>query len=899
TLFYGVFSAWVLWSKKHPATDRRARFNWHESAWSLRVPMIRALFEQVATPSKLGPLGLAEVLDWTGAVLNRVDRETFFERFSESHAVQYFYEPFLEAFDPMLRKELGVWYTPIEVVRYMVARVDTVLREELGIPDGLADSRGYVLDPCCGTGAYLVEVVRRIHQTLTEGGGDALTGDDLKQAAMERVFGFEILPAPFVVAHLQLGLLLQNLGAPLADERNERVGVYLTNALTGWEPPKEPKARLLFPEMELERDAADRVKRETPILVILGNPPYNGFAGLAVAEERDLSDAYRTTKRAVAPQGQGLNDLYVRFFRMAERRIVERTGQGVVCYISNYSWLDGLSYSGMRERYIEMFDRICIDCLNGDKYRTGKLTPEGQSDPSIFSTEWNREGIRTGTAIALMVRRKESSGTNVIHFRHFWGVDKRKSLLESLVPVAGRPDYAEQTPPLELGLPFTPTKSNADYFTWPTVPQLFPTYYPGVQTKIDELVIDIDRTELVSRMTKYFDASISDEDMKAICHHALKESAQFDYKAIRAYLVSRGFLHDYVTKHYYRPFDLRWIYWEPETNLLGRKCPDYFPQISSNNLWFSAVQRNRKDFDPPVVTSVLSSLHVIECSANLFPLREKHVGQNSLFDRETPGKDGEWRFNLSLDAVNYLKHVGCSSSNDFLFKHTISILHSPGYGRDHLDSLRQDWPRIPLPASETLLAHSAELGSRIAKLFDTEAPVRGVTSNPIRVEMKTLGTISRVVGGSLSADDLAVTVGWGHPGKGGITMPGKGRIVEREYAPDEIQAMRQGAEALGLTVDDAMRLLGTTTRDIYLNDTAYWRNVPARVWEYTIGGYQVIKKWLSYRERDLLGRALTPAEAREVRDMARRIAALNLLQPQLDANYAAAKAKPYDWQTHR
>ncbi len=301
TLFYGVFSAWVLWSKKHPATDRRVRFNWHESAWSLRVPMIRALFEQVATPSKLGPLGLVEVLDWTGAVLNRVDRETFFERFSESHAVQYFYEPFLEAFDPVLRKDLGVWYTPTEVVKYMVARVDTALREELGIPDGLADPRVYVLDPCCGTGAYLVEVVRRIHEIMTVGGGDALMGDDVKQAALARVFGFEILPAPFVVAHLQLGLLLQNFGAPLADERNERVGVYLTNALTGWEPPKEPKARLLFPEMELERDAADRVKRETPILVILGNPPYNGFAGLAVAEERDLSTAYRTTKRARTP----------------------------------------------------------------------------------------------------------------------------------------------------------------------------------------------------------------------------------------------------------------------------------------------------------------------------------------------------------------------------------------------------------------------------------------------------------------------------------------------------------------------------------------------------------------------------------------------------------------------
>jgi hypothetical protein len=153
TLFYGIFSAWVLWSKKHAPTSTE-RFNWHEAAWSLRVPMIRALFEQVATPGQLGPLGLVEVLDWTGAALNRVDRASFFGKFEEGHAVQYFYEPFLQAFDPELRKELGVWYTPPEIVQYMVARVDTVLREELDIPDGLADPRVYVLDPCCGTGHY-------------------------------------------------------------------------------------------------------------------------------------------------------------------------------------------------------------------------------------------------------------------------------------------------------------------------------------------------------------------------------------------------------------------------------------------------------------------------------------------------------------------------------------------------------------------------------------------------------------------------------------------------------------------------------------------------------------------------------------------------------------------------
>ena len=175
----------------------------------------------------------------------------------------------------------------------MVARVDQVLRSELDIADGLADPRVVVLDPCCGTGAYLVEVLNTIAATLREKGGDGLLAHDLKQAAMSRIFGFEILPAPFVISHLQIGMLLHRLGAPLAEAGNERAGVYLTNALTGWEPPSEPKQHLLFHEMEEERDKAEAVKQHQPILVILGNPPYNGFAGVSPTRKAAWSSPTR------------------------------------------------------------------------------------------------------------------------------------------------------------------------------------------------------------------------------------------------------------------------------------------------------------------------------------------------------------------------------------------------------------------------------------------------------------------------------------------------------------------------------------------------------------------------------------------------------------------------------
>ena len=239
TLFYGVFSAWVLWLRQAP--PRGEVFDWRTAVWHLRAPVLRALFQQLADPGRLEPLGLVEVLDWTAAALNRVDRGAFFASFNEGEAVPYFYEPFLQAFDPALRKQLGVWYTPAEVVRYMVARVDKALRDDLEIPDGLAADNVYVLDPCCGTGAYVAEVLKRIAAKLEGRGLGALAGARVKQAATERVFGFEIMPAPFVIAHLQVGLTMQELWSSpgrggrrtsggLPDECADRLGAAVEQA---------------------------------------------------------------------------------------------------------------------------------------------------------------------------------------------------------------------------------------------------------------------------------------------------------------------------------------------------------------------------------------------------------------------------------------------------------------------------------------------------------------------------------------------------------------------------------------------------------------------------------------------------------------------------------------------
>ena len=867
TLFYGVFSAWVLWARQTPPPS--GTFNWHEAVWHLRAPVLQALFQQLSAPTQLQPLGLVEVLDWTSAALDRVDRDAFFDKFNEGEAVPYFYEPFLEAFDPALRKQLGVWYTPAEVVHYMVARVDRALKDDLGIEDGLAADNVYVLDPCCGTGAFLSETLRRIAANLQGRGLGALTGSRVKQAATQRVFGFEIMPAPFVVAHLQVGLTMQALDAPLSGDGTERAGVFLTNALTGWEPRVQKP--LPFPELDEERDRADRVKQDTPVLVIIGNPPYNGFAGMAVEEERELSEAYRTTKEVRRPEGQGLNDLYVRFFRMAERRIAEKTGRGIVCFISNYSWLDGLSFTGMRERYMEAFDAIRIDCLNGDKYKTGKTTPEGEPDPSIFSTPGDPVGIQVGTTITTLIRKEEHSPAGTVGFRHLWGQDKREELTET-AESESLTLYDAIVPVMPLGLPFAAVSVTRNWHEWPSLPDLFPTSFPGVKTSRDAFLIDVDLDRLKARIAEYFNSELSHEEIARRYPSVMNSSARFNPRAVRDSLLKRDQPDERsgIVRYAYRPFDNRWMYWEAETKLLDEKRTEYKPHVFQGNQCLVFQRKARPDSSPPLVISDAGDLNQMNSGVHCVPawLRDEGLGLGS--DR------AQQRPNLSDAAHRYLNRLGLGV--DDLFHHALAVLHDSAYREANSGALRMEWPRIPLPGwpdgdspgAAAELSASAARGRELARLLDPETPVPGVTVGELRPELAAIAVPTTADGRNMTGDDFAVTAGWGHFGTGDAVMPGQGRTVERPYNADELAAL-----------GDAAATLGGSTFDVYLNSRAYWQNIPNAVWNYKLGGYQVLKKWLSYRESKVLGRPLLPEEVQHFTDTARRIGAIVLVAGKL------------------
>jgi hypothetical protein len=301
---------------------------------------------------------------------------------------------------------------------------------------------------------------------------------------------------------------------------------------------------------------------------------------------------------------------------------------------------------------------------------------------------------------------------------------------------------------------------------------------------------------------------------------------------------------------------------------------------------------------PFYFTGCLSDDHLLTPDAVAIPLqlmngaRLRPKEQLSLLDLlgEKPEVDQPFA-NLSPPARQYLAELGLPNPDEdaetalLIWMHSLAIGYSSAYLQENVDGLHQDFPHIPLPNNRDLLIASANLGRQIAALLDTETPVPGVTSGKIRPELKAIAVVSRVGTDNLDPNrDFAVTAGWGHAGQNNVTMPGKGKISDRFYTPDEQNIISEFIEQLG-----------TETHDIYLNDLAYWQNIPDRVWNYTIGGYQVIKKWLSYREQAFLGRSLKPDEVIEVTQMARRIAAILLLESQLNANYEAVKQRTYPW----
>ncbi len=925
TVFYGIFAGWLLHASEWHVTPGDD-FDWRRTGEYLRIPFLAGLFHEIGNPVRLRELGLRAHLETAAATLGRVDKVEFFRRLRPTagiggdeegftSAIVYFYEPFLAAFDPTLREELGVWYTPPEIVRYQVRRIDKLLRDELQCPRGLADESVVVLDPACGTGAYLIETLRCIAETLRAEGVQAELAATLRSALEHRIRGFEILTAPFVVAHLQLYLLLSEMGA--APDETHRAGVFLTNALTGWHAV--PQTELHFPELQQERDAAQRVKREARIVVVLGNPPYNRFIGAPMHEEASLVDPYKGIRRDARGKQMGqselwtrwnirkqlLDDLYIRFFRLAEESIGIRAEFGIVSYISNSSFLTGRSHPIMRESLLGSFDSVWIDNLNGDKYKTGKIVPEGKPgagsvDASVFVVD-HRGGIQVGTAITTWLKRQnhERSPTACLcHVRDFWGDarKKRQALLDSLelaqlpadevTRAASRPEGPRAYTPFETSADkrwkLLPYDAGEGYEAWPSVDQLLVLSSAGVNMNrgLDQSVVDFSRVNLADRMREYFTNAPNTEFFER--HPDLARSyAGYDASDVRDTLRNESaFRDDLIVPYEIFPLDLRWLYYEPSAHLLNRPRPEIAANLTDNEFLVLANESRRASETKPLLTQCAFDLHLFDVGAQcFFAERRERVEQAleigepqytrvaNLHPRVWSALSSRWQLHGTLadDGAKVLTRE--------LFRVALAIGHSPAFQRDFFGSLAHDWLHLPVPRHRPLFSELASAGNSIAILLDPLASGSLVRStiNAILPEgaarLAILGSDDDAV---ITEEDLRITVA--HYGSA------RGGWVPR--APDDSEPWNP--------------VWGERTGDLWLNDRVLLKHVPERVWRLELGGYPVIKKWLGYREaRRRGGKALTLLEKDYLRTMVQRLAALLALEPRLDELYARASASAF------
>lgn len=921
TVFYGLFAGWLLWAEK--ATGEP--FDWRNIPDYLTIPFLGDLFFELQHPRRLAELGLAPRLDLATATLGRVDRARFFsslaiptlggrdgdpERAAAS-AIVYFYEPFLAAFDPELRKELGVWYTPPDIVQYQVRKVDQLLRDQLDCQRGLADERVIVLDPACGTGAYLIEVLTCMAEQLHSEGVEAELGATLLQAVENRVLGFEILTAPFVIAHLQLHLILAGLGAEPGPDH--RPGIYLTNSLTGWEEEDTPE--LHFPELATEHDLAHHVKTEVRIIVVLGNPPYNGFAGAPIEEERDLADHYKGITRDDKGRQVGptqlydrfrvrkhvLDDLYIRFFRVAERQIGERAVDGIVSYISNNSYLAGRSHPLMRESLLGTFHEVWIDNLHGNRLASER-TPWGGSCETVFNTPFGSPGIKVGTAISTLVKRCEpptSAEDTPVNIRDFWGQAeaKREALLQSLemdawddrrlaeaatLP-AGPRRYEQFHPSLGQKWKFVPYEAVGGYEDWYALDELFRVFFQGVQPSrgMTGSVVDTQRQELVARMRDYFDEEVSFKELKRRHPELCRPRARFHPNSTRTLIRAQGGMHEEkVVPYLMFPLDRWFLYYETGDKFLNESRSDLKANLRADSEFLLAVSQPRRRSEAiPLFATTAYDYHLQDRGTSGFPAELYQApSQGSLFDAEAASGP---RANLSpafWEQVSQawglngeLADTAARALAHDLIHVCLAIGHSPQYQDDHRDSLAQDWARIPVPAGRDLFDECAEAGRRVAALLDPTANVRPLLDEILGAQaVAQTAVLRRTDGGTIREEDLVVTISY--------YGSAQGRWEERPW--DEGEA--------------ALESWGETTGDLYLNENVYLSNVPRAVWEHELGGYPVVAKWLGYRLRRFRnGRPLSLAEKDMLREIIQRLAALIALHASLDEIYGRAAANAW------
>jgi predicted helicase len=818
TLAYGLFAARCY-------APNAARFTRHDAAHIIpdAIPFLKRLLGTLTTHT-LEP-ELEWLLDDLASLLERAEMhailQDFGKRAGREDPVVHFYEDFLAAYDPTLREVRGVYYTPEPVVQFIVRAVDSVLRRAFGM-QGLMDARALVLDPACGTGSFLYEIVRQVHAQVCEQLGAGQWADYARQQLLPRLFGFELLMAPYTIAHLKLALELQHLGAPPA----ERLRIYLTNAL---EPAVKTSELLLGEFITREANEAAEVKREKPILVVLGNPPYSGHSANRSYVDRkrkqptwigELIEDYKQVDGQPLEEKnpKWLQDDYVKFIRFAEWRI-EQTGRGVVAFITNHAYLDNPTFRGMRAHLLRTFQRLYIVNLHGNARRKERA-PDGSPDENLFD-------IQQGVAILIAIRNPnnfaDSDDSAPVCYCDVWGVREEKydflrtATLESIrwTPLTPRA-------PMYLFVP-QDTALEAEYLRGWRIPDIFPVHSVGIATARDALTIH--RTPDAVWQTVCELVALEPEVARnqfQLGERTARKRIQSLIDDLKSAGVPDESAKARIMRILYRPFDVRYTFYTGKPNgFHERPRPEVMHHLlAGENVALITLRQQSRDADwrNVGITNTLAESSVISNYTReigyVFPLYRypDTKGEQGALMPEAGRKE-----NLSAAFLEALAGVlGQTPAPEAVLGYLYAVLHSPTYRARYAEFLKRDFPRVPLPPDKATFDALAQLGGALIDLHLLRDP-------------------------ALNTPSCKYPVGGDH------------RVERVEY--DE-KAQR-----------------------VWINGAQYFEPVPPEMWAYRVGGYQVCHKWLDDRK----GAVLSLDERLIYQKMITALERTLALQAQIDA----------------
>jgi predicted helicase len=713
TLTYALFLARL---EKGPLTDLDAAWR----ALPTDVPIMRSAIEPLRAAGRLpDPMSvwLEDSLHLLAATPDAIIKTIGHPSAGTADPILYFYEHFLAAYDKVERIKKGVYYTPRPLVDYLVRAVDDTLKASFGKPLGLADKDVRLLDPALGTGTFLLAGAQKAADETEATLGSGAVKGVLEDHVLRDFFGFELLPAPYTISHLKLALFARDHNVKFLDKRAQ---VYLTNTLGDPVQRADDGGLLAFfvPGLIAEAEAAERVKANQPILVVIGNPPWSATSHNKQPEIERLFDAWKNVDGRpgsvkIKDARIALNDDYLKFLRWAVWKVVEQPGgarHGMVAFVTNHGFVNGRVHRGVRKALLDAFDDVWVFNLHGNR----RLAVRGVSDENVFPP------VKQGVAMTVFVRRGvNSSGPATVRYREMKGTRKEKYDAARAAQLSDGA-WVEVTPAVP-NWSFAPAGDGAGYDLWPLLPSIFPVNVSGIQTQRDDLVSDTDRDSLLNRIRVLTDS----QQPTAVVVDRLHVPENSVWSLLNERRNFAPFDSSRVVPWLYRLFDRRWLYWDPA--MMGRARESVMRHLLRQPLGLGGergialvVQRARPITTIATVTRGIATADVTSYWGYVYPLR---LSEATSEDVLLPIAD-EWRENLDPTVAAVLQQAyGRRPSVEEIAWFVFGVMSAPSYRGRFAAPLAIDHPRIPFPTDSVLFATMASIGEELGRIHLMEVAI--------------------------------------------------------------------------------------------------------------------------------------------------------------------------------